>query len=80
MEFEDDDLDWAMGELQHLFDMAHRAWRLPHEYDPGLFHSAWSAINAQPLEARERAHRILMSAPWLTTGLRRVRNAYALAR
>lgn len=60
MNFEPDDLDWAMGELLNLFDRASRLGVLPHELDPGIFHGAWSVLNAQPFEVRQNAHRMLL--------------------
>jgi hypothetical protein len=60
MEFEPDDFDWAMGELLHLFARANRLGVHPHHLDPGVFHPAWSVLNAQPFEIRQAAHQILM--------------------
>lgn len=60
MQFDADDLDWAFGELLHLFSIACRTYRLPHEIDPALFHAAWSVLNAQPFEVRDKCHKRLM--------------------
>jgi hypothetical protein len=85
MDFEPDDLDWAMGELLHLFDRASRLGILPHELDPAIFHPAWSVLNAQPFEVRQTAHRTLMQhfravPPSVSTLKRAKRYAYALTR
>ncbi len=61
MDFEADDLDWAMGELLHLFAHANRVGYYPHELKPALFYAAWSVLNAQPFEVAQRCHAILMS-------------------
>jgi hypothetical protein len=55
-----DDFDWAMGELLHLFDDAARRGVLPHLLNPAIFQPAWSVLNSQPFEVRQKAHRILM--------------------
>lgn len=60
MNFEVDDLDWAMGELLQLFARANRVGVPPHELDAALFHSAWSVLNAQPIEVRLRCRDTLM--------------------
>lgn len=60
MSFDPDDLDWAMGELLHLFAHANRVGFYPHELNPGVFHSAWSVLNAQHFEVRLRCRDILV--------------------
>ena len=60
MRFDADDFDWAFGELLHLFSIAGRTYRLPHEIDPALFHEAWSVLNAQPFEVRDKCQKRLM--------------------
>ena len=60
MKFDADDFDWAYGELLHLFTMAGRTWRMPHEIDPNSFYSAWSVLNAQPFEVRDACQKGLM--------------------
>ena len=62
MDFEADDLDWAVGELLDLFAQAERVGIPPHELNPDVFHPAWSVLNAQPFEVRQRAHRIVMAS------------------
>jgi hypothetical protein len=60
MKFEADDLDWAMGELAHLFMQANRTGIYPHELNPALFHSAWSVLCAQPFEVAWKCRETLM--------------------
>ncbi len=60
MRFEADDLDWAYGELLHLFHLAGRCRSFPHLIDPALFHEAWAVLNAQPFEVRNHCQRRLM--------------------
>jgi hypothetical protein len=60
MNFEPDDLDWAMGELLHLFARARQRGAFPHRLNPTLFHSAWTVLCMQPFPVRERCHFILM--------------------
>src|ERR1035438_5353016 len=48
MQFAVDDFDWAFGELVHLFSVACRTYRMPHEINPALFHEAWTLLNPQP--------------------------------
>lgn len=60
MKFEADDFDWAYGELLNLFARANRLCCKPHDLDPDLFYSAWSLLNAQPFEVRERCQKTLM--------------------
>jgi len=62
MLFDADDLDWAMGELLELFERAGRNGVYPHALDPALFHSAWSVLNAQPFETRDRCQKSVMTA------------------
>ena len=47
MNFEGDDLDWALGELMHLTSQAKSAGALPHLYNPVLFAACRRVINAQ---------------------------------
>jgi len=42
VKFEPQELDWAMGELLHLFSQANRLGVYPHELRPDIFHPAWS--------------------------------------
>jgi hypothetical protein len=60
MRSEADDFDWAFGELLHLFSVACRSYRMPHEIDPALFYEAWTLLNAQPFEVRDKCHKRLM--------------------
>lgn len=53
MNFEADDLDWALGELLHLTAVAKHAGVLPHLYNPSLFHSCLRVIYSQPFEVRK---------------------------
>ena len=59
--FEDDDFDWAFGELLELFARANRCGIYPHELDRRLFYDAWGLLCAQPFEVRERCREVLMS-------------------
>jgi hypothetical protein len=61
MQFEPDDLDWAMGELLHLFALAARLGVYPHHLRPDIFHPAWTVLNAQAFPIRQEAHRGLMT-------------------
>lgn len=61
MRFDADDFDWAYGELLHLFAQAHRRYCLPHKLNPALFYEAWSVLNAQPFEVRDRCQKVLMA-------------------
>ena len=72
MQIEPDDLDWAYGELLHLFAMAGRNFNLPHQIDPELFHAAWAALNAQPFEVRDACQKQLMEV-WGTQSMNRLR-------
>ncbi len=60
MEFEADDLDWALGELLHLTQEAKRYGVLVHKFDPELFSQCMRCINMQPFVVRERAMRIFL--------------------
>lgn len=55
-----DDLDWAVGELLHLFARAGRYGVYPHELDPALFQRAWRVLNSQPFEVRRQCYAWLM--------------------
>ncbi len=55
MNFEADDLDWALGELLHLTWEAKCASVLPHLYKPQLFHACLRVINSHPFEVRKAA-------------------------
>ena len=54
MNFEVDDLDWAMGELANLFAKANEVGIYPHLLDPKLFYDAWTVLDSQPLAVRLR--------------------------
>lgn len=56
MNFEGDDLDWALGELMHVTSRAKVAGVLPHLYDPALFAACRRVINAQPFEVAAPLH------------------------
>ena len=58
MNFEGDDLDWALGELMHLTSQAKSAGILPHLYNPALFAACRRVINAQPFEVSAPIHAI----------------------
>jgi hypothetical protein len=58
MNFEGDDLDWALGELMHLTSQAKSAGVLPHLYSPALFAACRRVINAQPFEVAAPIHAI----------------------
>ncbi len=62
MKIDGEDLDWGLGELLHLFCLAGRIGRYPHELDPGLFHSAWTVLNAQPFDVRMTCRSIVLNA------------------
>jgi hypothetical protein len=55
MNFEADDLDWALGELLHLTWEAKCAGVLPHFEKPQLFHACLRVINSYPFEIRKAA-------------------------
>jgi hypothetical protein len=61
MNFEGDDVDWALGELMHLTSQAKIAGVLPHLYNPTLFYACRRVINAQPFEIASQLHAIWMS-------------------
>lgn len=52
MNFDIDDLDWAMSELANLFSKANVTRVLPHLLDPELFYYAWTVLDSQPLAVR----------------------------
>lgn len=54
MNFEDDDLDWAMGEMLHMIKLADRFDIPPHEYNPELFFQCMHIIGRQPFEVKAR--------------------------
>jgi hypothetical protein len=58
MDFEIDDLDWALGELLHLTQQAKRCGMLVHKFNPELFSACMRCINNQPFEVRRAAHKI----------------------
>lgn len=74
MRIDADDLDWAFGELLHLFSLAGRTYRRPHEIDPVLFHEAWSVLNAQPFEVRDQCQKRLMEV-WTKPPIDKSRSA-----
>jgi hypothetical protein len=55
MDFEADDLDWALGELLHLTQQAKRCGMLVHKFNPELFSACMRCINNQPFAVRQRA-------------------------
>lgn len=61
MNFEMDDLDWAMGELANLFAEANSVGKFPHELDRELFYAAWTVLCFQPLEVSTRCRQTLIS-------------------
>ncbi len=61
MQFDPDDLDWAMGELAQLFTRANLHSIYPHELDPELFRAAWSVVTAQPWEVALKCRDSLMA-------------------
>lgn len=61
MKFELDDLDWAMGELMHLFSRANLVGILPHELDPELFYDAWTVLCHQKFEVAVQCRWTLVS-------------------
>lgn len=48
MNFDDNDLDWALGELLDMIGKANRARIPPHEHDPELFFDCMHVIGRQP--------------------------------
>jgi hypothetical protein len=61
MDFEMDDLDWAMGELANLFAQANRVGKFPHELDRELFYGALTVLCFQSLEVSTRCRQTLIS-------------------
>ncbi|MBZ0125150.1 MAG: hypothetical protein K8F32_02145 [Rhodocyclaceae bacterium] len=59
MSFEEDDFDWALGELLHMIWMAKFAGVQPHLYDPELFFECMHVIGRQHFEVRQEAKRII---------------------
>jgi hypothetical protein len=51
-DFDDDDIDWAMGELLHMISLANRAGMSPQRFNPLLFHRAMRVIGRQPHAVR----------------------------
>ena len=68
MNFDLDDLDWAMGELANLFAKANRVGIFPHLLDPDLFYNDWIVLNRQTFEVRSRCHQTLLSMLTSLTG------------
>jgi hypothetical protein len=58
--FDDDDLDWALGELLELFERANRCGIYPHELAPHVFWPAWALLDTQPFQVRYRWWRTLL--------------------
>jgi hypothetical protein len=63
--FDDEDIDWAMGELLHMIGEAKRAGRWPHEYNPLLFYRCMHVIGRQPLEVGMNCMEIVRNAAGL---------------
>jgi hypothetical protein len=61
MNFEADDLDWALGELLHLTWQAKRCGMLVHKFNPEFFAACMRCINAQPFAIRERAFKAFLN-------------------
>ncbi len=59
MNFDADDLDWALGVLLHLIWQAKMAGVLVHQYAPQQFFSCMQVINAQPFVVRQRVIEII---------------------
>jgi hypothetical protein len=82
MKFDQDDLDWALGELLALFSRSNVYDIYPHELEPVLFYGAWALLNEQPFEVRQRWHSILVGSlklPYpIPPTIRRKRYAYVL--
>ncbi len=72
MNFDADDLDWAMGELANLFAKANQVGVFPHLLDPELFYGAWTVLNYQPYVVRSRCRQkllLMLTTPlWKTYG------------
>lgn len=60
MNFEIDDLDWAMGELANLFTNANYCGVYPHLLDTHLFNNGWAVVNRQSYEIRFRCRQTLL--------------------
>jgi hypothetical protein len=61
MNFEADDLDWALGELLHLTSQAKACGILVHQFDPERFSACMRCINAQPFLVRQRSFAIFLN-------------------
>ena len=59
MRIEKDDLDWALGELQHLIFVAHLSETSAIELDKELFLNCMHVINSQPAKVRIEIDQIL---------------------
>ena len=59
MNFEADDLDWALGELLALIWRGKVAGIPAHELHPTLFHSYMRVVNAQPFAVRQKVREII---------------------
>lgn len=60
MNFEADDLDWAMGELANLFAEANRTGIFPHRLNPELFFNGWTVLCIQPFQVRSDCRNTLL--------------------
>lgn len=60
MNFEADDLDWALGELLALIWRGKLRGIPAHLLEPRLFRDCMTVIGMQPFADRSRAHRIIM--------------------
>jgi len=58
MNFEIDDLDWALGELLHMTWKAKCAGILPHLYDPVLFADCLRLIHHHPFVVQQYCNEI----------------------
>lgn len=82
MRFDLDDLDWAMGELAHLFMLANLHSAYPHLLNPELFRTAWHVIMWQPPEVAKHCHQTLMamsSGKWQQAQPLKTVKRYAIA-
>ncbi len=59
MNFEADDLDWALGELLALIWRGKVAGIPAHELQPALFHSCMRVVNCQAFPFRQHVHQII---------------------
>lgn len=50
--FEEDDVDWALGELLHMMWQARRVGYWPHDYNRLLFYRSMHVLGCQPLQVR----------------------------